>query len=106
MSSNQILFSSLLMACLGGCAWVKLDPGADNVSLADISTVGSCESRGTVTVSVLDTVGPMARDPVDVEKELATLARNSAAASGADTVVSNGPEKDGKGSFSSYKCRK
>ncbi len=107
MSSRFAICALVVAGALSGCAsWVKLDPGADNVNLADASTVGQCTPRGTIAVSVLDKVGFMSRDPVDIDKELATLARNSAHTSGYDTVVSDGPEKDGRGSFHAYTCRK
>ncbi|MBV8466911.1 MAG: DUF4156 domain-containing protein [Burkholderiales bacterium] len=107
MSYRLATCALIAAGALSGCAhWVKLDPGADNVNVADASAVGQCTPRGTISVSVLDKVGFVSRDPVDVDKELATLARNSAHTSGYDTVVSDGPEKDGNGTFHAYTCRK
>ncbi len=92
---------------ISGCAdFVQLKPGAESVNLYTVENVRDCVHFGSVQVSVLNKVGPVSRDPLAIENELNTLAKNSAFASGADTAIAAGPVKDGARDFDIYKCKK
>ncbi|HQT26475.1 MAG TPA: DUF4156 domain-containing protein, partial [Burkholderiales bacterium] len=98
---------TVLAAMLGGCAsdLIQVKPGSENVVLADSSQVKGCESKGTITVSVLANVGFVNRSVKDVDANLLQLAKNGAVDAGGDTVV-KGPRPDiGKRTFDIYKCR-
>lgn len=88
-----------------GCAWVKSDPGADQVAVAESHAVSGCERLGQTTVSLRDRVGAVQRRPGRVAEELAVLGRNSAAEIGGDTIVADGPVQDGQRRFNIYRCR-
>ncbi len=96
-----------LLGILGGCAsdLIHVKPGSESVALADPGQVKGCESKGTITVSVLANVGFINRSVKDVDANLLQLARNGAVDAGGDTVV-KGPRPDiGKRTFDIYKCR-
>jgi hypothetical protein len=98
-----------LVAGLSGCASSKLigvHEGADQVTLANASEVGSCQSKGKVTVSVMSEVGFITRGAEAVEANLLQLARNAAVDGGGDTVVKGNSTEYGKRTFEIYKCRK
>jgi len=96
-----------LLAPVCGCAdFVQLKPGAEGVNIYAVDNVQDCVHFGSVQVSVMNKLGPVNRDPLAVENELNTLAKNSAFASGADTAIAAGPVKDGARDFNIYKCRK
>jgi hypothetical protein len=96
-----------LIAGLNGCASELIDvrKGADRVSLAETSQVGSCQFKGEITVSVLAEVGFVSRSVDAVEANLLQLARNGAIDSGGDTVVKGSSLEFGKRTFAIYKCR-
>lgn len=94
----------LLLAGLSGCAnniFIGVHEGADQVTLAEANQVGSCQSKGTVIVSVFSKY----RIEKDVEANLFQLARNEAVDAGADTVVKGDSSEYGKRAFKMYKCR-
>ena len=96
-----------LLAGLGGCASKMIDvrAGSEQVALADASQVGSCQSKGKVTVNVLAEVWFVTRGPESVEANLLQLARNAAVDAGGDTVVKGSSMEYGKRTFELYKCR-
>jgi hypothetical protein len=96
-----------LIVVLSGCAsdLIQVREGSDRVSLADASQVGGCESKGKITVSVLDKVGFISRSVEDVDANLLQLARNGAVDMGGDTVVKGDRPAVGKRTFAIYKCR-
>ncbi|TVQ29846.1 MAG: DUF4156 domain-containing protein [Wenzhouxiangella sp.] len=98
----------LLVLCLGAsaCTWVKPEPGAGHVAVKDSSQVTHCERLGQTTTSVRDRVAAVQRKPGRVEEELETLARNSALDLGGDTIVPDGPVRDGQRRFLVYRCHK
>lgn len=107
---RQAYFSLMLAAVLGaillfaGCAWVKPTPEGENVRLMTAADVAKCEHIGKTTVSVLGAVAGVQRSQHKVQRELNTLARNSAAEMGGDTVVPLAPAEEGKQSFAVYRC--
>lgn len=96
-----------LIIGLTGCAssMIEVRKGSDQVSLADESKVGSCDSKGFTTVSVLAEIGFINRSDEAVEANLLQLARNSAIDAGGDTVVKSNSPEYGKRTFAIYKCR-
>jgi hypothetical protein len=93
-----------LFAGLGGCAnnmLIGVHEGADQVALAEASQVASCQSKGSVIVSVFAKY----RIEKDVEANLYQMARNEAVDAGADTVVKGDSSEYGKRTFKLYKCR-
>jgi hypothetical protein len=96
--------SGALMALLGACAWVKPTPSGAEVRLASAAEVADCREAGSTRVSVLDKVAGVRRGYGAVSEELATLARNSAAQLGGDTVVPSSEIVDGTQTFEVYEC--
>ena len=96
-----------LIAGLSGCAsdLIEVRKGSDRVSLADASQVGSCQSKGEITVSVLAQVRFISRSVEEVEANLSQLARNGTIDAGGDTVVKGDSPGYGKRTFAIYKCR-
>jgi hypothetical protein len=93
-----------LFAGLGGCAnniFIGVHEGADQVTLAEANQVASCQSKGSVIVSVFSKY----RIEKDVEANLYQMARNEAVDAGADTVVKGDSTEYGKRAFKMYKCR-
>lgn len=96
-----LLASSIFV---GGCTWVKLNPGGEKVRVLSAGEVTSCELIGDTNVSLMARVGAVKRNEEKVQKELYALARNSAADMGGDTVVPASEIADGKQRFFVYKC--
>ncbi|RFF32845.1 DUF4156 domain-containing protein [Wenzhouxiangella sediminis] len=90
---------------LSSCTWVELERGAEGVRLVEPSHVLNCERLGTTTTSVKSRVAGVERDPDKVAAELADLARNSAWDMNGDTIVADGPARDGEQRFVIYRCR-
>ena len=96
-----------LIVGLSGCAssLIGVREGADRVSLADASQVGSCQSKGGITVSIFAKAGFISRSDKDVEANLLQMARNNAVDVGADTIVKGESKQFGTRTFDLYKCR-
>ncbi|MGA7180015.1 MAG: DUF4156 domain-containing protein [Thiobacillaceae bacterium] len=97
----------VLIAILNGCAsdLIGVRHGSERVSLADASQIIGCQSKGTITVSVLAKVGFLSRSIDDVDANLSQLARNGAVDAGGDTIVKGERPEIGKRTFAIYKCR-
>ena len=109
-STKRILITTIMLSLilgLGACASHLIDVrhGSERVSLADANQVVSCESKGTITVSVLTEVGLFTRSVEAVEANLLQLARNGAVDNGGDTLVKRDTSKYGERTFDIYKCR-
>jgi hypothetical protein len=107
MNKGLIVLLSLIPLVVGW-KWVK--PTAEGEQVLVMQTIDDpdCQRVGKTHVSVKAKFGIWwTRNPNKVETELATLARNSAAADfGADMVVPLGEVEDGKQTFAVYKCDK
>jgi len=93
----------------GGCSWVKsteLGARVRVVTAGEVTAgeVEDCADAGTTHVSVMDKLGVVERNQAKVAKELATLARNSAAQLGGDSVVAITEIVDGTQTFAVYQC--
>lgn len=106
MPTPKTLLPLLLIPLLGlsACTWVKTDPGAERVQVRSSDQVRQCERLGQTTASVRDRVAAVQRRPGRVEEELETLARNSAVDLGGDTIVAEGPVRDGQRRYSVWRC--
>lgn len=99
------LLLPLLVVPLAACSWgIKLDSGGSRVRTAWNDDVGACRNVGTVTVSVLDKLGPVNRRNTKVNDELEVMARNEAASLGADTVKPLGDVQGGEQRWGAYSC--
>jgi hypothetical protein len=94
----------LLCLSISACTWVKLTPGGEKVRVLEAGEVSTCTEVGSTTVSLLAKVAGINRNADQVAKELAMLARNSAAGMGGDTIVPTSAVSDGKRSYAVYKC--
>jgi hypothetical protein len=94
----------IVIALLQACAWVKPTASGAEVRVASAAEVAGCSEAGSTQVSVLDKVAGVRRGYTTVAEELATLARNSAAQLGGDTVVPTSEIVDGTQTFAVYKC--
>ena len=93
-----------VVAAVGGCSWVKTTESGARVRVANADEVEACADAGTTQVSVMDKLGVVSRNQTRVGEELATLARNSAAQLGGDTVVAITDIVDGTQTFAVYQC--
>jgi len=101
--TNKILLLALTGLTVSGCSTIKLTSGGDKVRVLAPTEVSSCKKLGQTNASVMDKV--VVKRPIEtIELELATMARNSADNMGGDTIVPLTVIKDGKQSFTIYKC--
>lgn len=101
----RILGAAALALAVAGCSWgIRLGSDGQKVRVAWDGRVEGCRDAGTITVSVLDSVGPVARRDLKVRDELEVMARNEAAALGADTVRPLGEPQGGSQRWSAHVC--
>ena len=79
--------------------------GADQVALAEPAQTAPCKAIGSVTVSVLATVGFVSRGVDAVESNLLQMAKNDAVDLDGDTVVRGLSKEFGSRNFDIFKCR-
>lgn len=96
-----VLLSLALLG--GGCTWVHMAPGASAVKVA-ASAPADCAKRGEISVSVADKITLYKRNPLRVQEELETLARNEAPGIGADTISPLAPPANGDQKFAAWRC--
>ena len=95
------LLSAVIL--LSACSTLKLTEGGEKVRILDPSEVSSCKNLGRTNTSV--TAKVVFDRPADVvAEELETVARNSAARMGGDTIVPLTVIEDGQQTFVVYKC--
>lgn len=105
MRPSVLLPALLAVVLVPACTFVKMAPGADEVSVvAQGRSLAGCEKRGEVEVSVKDRLGPYERDELRVRDELETLARNEAPSLGADTIQPRAAPDDGVQRFLAFRC--
>lgn len=104
MNKTATLLISIMILLTAGCSWVKPTPEGEKVRVLEADEVTRCRDLGSTTVSLLDRVAGIERNPQKVEKELQILARNSAARAGGDTVVALSPVRDGEQRYAIYRC--
>lgn len=90
---------------LGACSWgIKLDSAGRDVRVAWNDDVSQCRQVGSITVSVLDKVGPVRRGGLKVSDELEVMARNQAGSMPADTIKPVGEPRNGEQNWNAYVC--
>lgn len=104
MKYSLRMLLSVIVVSLVSCTWVKVTPEGEKVRVLSIDEVNSCKKLGKTTTSLKDKIAGMKRNEEKVQKEMQTLARNSAADMGGDTVVHVTEIKDAKQTFEVYKC--
>ena len=100
---HVLAVSTLLF--LGACSWgIKLDSAGRDVRVAWNDDVSQCRQVGSITVSVLDKVGPVRRGGLKVSDELEVMARNQAGSLPADTIKPLGEPRNGEQNWTAYVC--
>jgi PBP1b-binding outer membrane lipoprotein LpoB len=101
MKSITLILASAFL--LSACATVKLTEGGEKIRVLDPNEVTSCRNLGRTSASV--TAKVIIDRPADsVAEELQTVARNSAARMGGDTIVPLTVIENGAQTFVVYKC--
>lgn len=99
-----IITAGAIALSLSACSWVQVTTGGQAVRLVQTKNdVSGCKELGSTSASVMSKFF-IERDQDKVARELADLARNSAAEMGGDTIVPTSAIDDGKRSFGIYKC--
>ena len=105
MTSKYLLFAIAAASLFNAsCATVKLTTGGEKVRLQALNEVATCKKLGTSNASVTAKALGVPRPIETISKELAVIARNSAAKMGGDTIVPLTVIEDGQQSFVVYKC--
>lgn len=98
-----LLFVLVLSAT--ACTWVPIESSGKTVRvLAPGAVPAGCQTKGEVVVSVKSSVGFYNRNPLRVQEELETLARNEAPSAGANAVQASAPPTDGSQRFAAFQC--
>ena len=101
----RILLLSALILSVSACTWVPIESSGKTVRVLPAGAVPSgCQSKGEVVVTVKSKVGFYNRNPLRVQEELETLARNEAPSAGANAVQASGLPADGCQRFLAFQC--
>ncbi|KAB7769775.1 DUF4156 domain-containing protein [Xanthomonas maliensis] len=99
------LLSLLFVTLAAGCTWVPIEQGGKAVRvLPPGPPPANCQQQGEVVVTVKSKVGFYNRNPLRVQEELETLARNEAPSANANAVQAQGQPADGSQRFSAFRC--
>lgn len=101
-TTSYRMIALVAAAVLGGCAYVQETTEGQTIRVVSAAEVKQCTHLGKVNVSVVK----MARGEQYVRDDLIRLARNSAAKSGADTIVPAAEPTNGEQAFDMYRCIK
>ena len=100
----RVAVTGSLLLALAGCTWVDLTSEGETVTVVS-AVPGSCKRLGSTTSTTRADIASIDRDDRKVSAELATLARNSAARMGADTIKAESKISDrGEQTFGVYRC--
>ena len=102
--SGKLFLAILVTISLQACTWVKVTPAGEKVRVLSAKEVGSCKELGITRNSLKDKIAGVNRKKDKVKKELETLAKNTAADMGGDTIVPKTEIEDGRQVFTVYKC--
>lgn len=101
----RVLLLSLLTLSATACTWVPIEPVGKTVRVLPAGPVPSaCQAKGEVVVTVKSKVGFYNRNPLRVQEELETLARNEAPSAGANAVQASGQPAEGSQRFLAFQC--
>lgn len=105
-SIQKLIAIASLSGLMAGCAssFIDVKEGSDKVSVATTS-VSNCESKGTVTSSVISKVWFVSRSVEGIEENLLQMAKNAAVENGANTIVKGDSQKLGERTFALYQCK-
>ncbi len=106
VSKRHAILAASMTAVLGGCSFVTVDPGAEEVLVLEAERTKDCERLGQTRVSVATSIGFIKRGKPAISDNLETLARNSAAEMGGDTITAESEVSDGKRTFGIFDCVK
>lgn len=98
------IIATITLGLMAGCTWVKLTDEGEKVYVVQVSELTDCKRVGTTEAIGKDRIGILERNEEVLTGELETLARNSAARMGGDTIVADGPVKDGRRTYIVYDC--
>ena len=105
MSRSFRFTVALSTLALGACTWVPMETGAAGVRvLAMGASTAGCTKLGEIEGNVTDRVAVYQRNPLRVQEELETMARNEAVGLGANTVVPAEAAHDGRQRFTAWRC--
>ncbi|MDX1796531.1 MAG: DUF4156 domain-containing protein [Hydrogenovibrio sp.] len=104
MKIASLLTVALLATALSACSWVQTTEGGKQVTLVKAFNVTDCKKLGSTITSVKDKIGFIERDEKKMMEESVTLAKNTAAKMGGDSIVATSPLKEGSMTFDIYKC--
>ncbi|MDJ0879950.1 MAG: DUF4156 domain-containing protein [Halieaceae bacterium] len=100
----RLLALCLAVSLLPACTWVKLSPEGESVTVV-ASVPSSCKRLGSTTSSTKADLASIDRSSKKVATELQTLARNSAAKMGGDTISAESEvSENGEQTFGIYRC--
>ncbi|HBK45817.1 MAG TPA: DUF4156 domain-containing protein [Xanthomonadaceae bacterium] len=100
-----LIASALIAVSAAACTWVPIEATGKTVRVLPAGPVPvGCQQQGEVVVSVKNRVGFINRNPLKVQDELETLARNEAPSAGANAVQAQGQPGDGSQRFSAFRC--
>lgn len=105
-SKRNVILAAAVTAVVGGCSFVSVDPGAEDVLVLKADRTADCERLGQTRVSVATKIGFIKRGKPAISDNLETLARNSAAEMGGDTITAETEVSDGKQTFGIFDCVK
>ncbi len=94
----------LLAMIVSACTWVQLTAEGEKVRVLSDAEVTQCTLVGQTTANTTEKLAGVKRHDNALEFELTSLARNSAANLGGDTIVPAGSIVDGKQTFKVYRC--
>ena len=95
--------AALLTLLTSGCAFVSLTDAGAEVRQSGAEDVRSCKLVATISSQTKNTV-VVDRNLSKVREELIVLARNRAAAMGANAIVPVAPQQNGTQDFNAYSC--
>ena len=93
---------------LTGCTWVPIMDGAQGIRVFKFGEkpAPGCHVQSEIDVSVKSRVGLYRRNPLKVQDELETLARNEAYEGRANAIQALDGPIDGRQRFSAFSCSK
>ncbi|MCW4456089.1 DUF4156 domain-containing protein [Flavobacterium sp. MXW15] len=101
----RVLLLSVLIASTAACTWVPIESSGKTVRVLPAGPLpAGCQHKGEIVVTVKNKVGFYNRNPLRVQEELETLARNEAPSAGANAVQAAGLPADGSQRYQAYQC--
>ena len=94
----------ILLFILAGCTWVDVTEEGETVTLVS-SVSKTCKRLGNTTSTTKADIASIDRSNKKVAVELVTLARNSAAKMGGDTITAESTiSESGEQTFGIFRC--